>query len=193
MKMDVLFYSYNSINNGSMIKKIAYYENKPLSNQDISSLLSNNVNIVLYPNLHKYDNIDHLIGKYDACVILFESQPQYGHWCCIFKVSDNLVEFFNPYGGWPDDSLQHINMEFRKKTNQYYPKLSELMIKSNYNLSYNEYAFQSHSKNIKTCGRHCVVRLLNKHLSLDDYVDYLDRIANKFNFNYDQIVTILTM
>jgi hypothetical protein len=180
-----------------MDKFLEKYENIPLSNTRISQLLDHNVKIEVYPNLHKYNNIDELLGTYGACVLLFESMPKYGHWCCIFKVSDELIEFFNPYGtiaeGWPDDCLTHIPEEFRKITNQLIPKLSLLMLNSPYELSYNEYPFQKHESDIKTCGRHCVVRLRNKHMELEEYLDYLNFECDKYNINYDKLVTLLTL
>lgn len=176
---------------------LAPYEDIPLSNKDIKRLLDNSVKIELYPNLHKYDNIDDLLGPYGACVLLFEAQPKYGHWCCIFKVNENLIEFFNPYGtvadGWPDDSLNHIPKEFRRISNQMIPKLSLLMLDSPYELSYNEYQFQQHNPKIKTCGRHCVVRLDNRDKELPEYVNYLNALCDRYDVNYDQMVTLLTI
>ena len=169
------------------------YEDVALSNFDILKKLKNKANIILYPNLYEYKNIDEVLGNFDSCVLLFESQPKYGHWVCIFKRDNNTIEFFNPYGGYPDDSLLKINKEFRKKSGQNYPILSMLLLKSPYNLTYNEFQFQKHSMNIKTCGRHCIVRLLFKDLDLYDYVDMLNSLSDKFNLDYDAIVTLLTI
>lgn len=180
-----------------MENHLKYYENIPLSDKDILNLLNNRVNIEVYPNLHKYQNIDELLGPYEACVILFESKPNYGHWCCVFKINDDLIEFFNPYGsiknGFPDDCLLHIPTNFRKESHQYVPYLSLLLLNSPYELSYNEYELQQHNNNIKTCGRHCVVRLWNKNLTLDEYIDNLNRDCENENLNYDQLVTLITI
>lgn len=176
-----------------MKKSLKYYEKQALSDKDISRMLDHKVKIELYPNLHKYTNIDQLLGPYGSCVLLFESKPKYGHWCCIFKVNDRLIEFFNPYSGWPDDSLLKINIDFRKASNQLIPKLSQLMVNSPYELSYNEYQFQEYNPDIRTCGRHCVVRLIKRDLFLDEYVEYLNNIGKKYNINDDQIVTLMTI
>jgi hypothetical protein len=172
---------------------IQHYENIALSNKDISQLLHGKAKIVLYTELHDYDNIDQILGANGACVLLFEAKPRYGHWVCIFKIDNNTLEFFNPYGGWPDDTLCKININFRKKTHQYYPYLSLLMMNSRYELTYNEFAFQEKNGDIKTCGRHCVVRLMYRYLKLHEYVDLLNRLAKKFGINYDAIVTLLTI
>lgn len=182
----------------SEIKKIlAEYENIALSNIEVLKLINGRAKLILYPNLYKYKTIDEILHPYGACIILFEAKPRYGHWCCIFKVNDHLLEFFNPYGGfiegYPDSSLEYIPLDFRLKTHQYYPYLSMLMYNSPYELSYNEYPFQKHNRNIKSCGRHCAIRLVFRNLSLEEYKNMLDLLCNKFKINYDQLVTLFTM
>src|ERR1700752_4623163 len=102
---------------------IKHYEYIALSNHDIMSLLHDKVNIVLYPDLHKYQNIDQLLDPYDCCIILYEAKSKpspYGHWCALIK-RDNMIEFFNPYGGLPDASLNLINPVFRVESYQLLP------------------------------------------------------------------------
>lgn len=176
-----------------MDKIIKYYEDVALSDKDIFSLLNGKSNIEVYPNLYKYKNLDELLGPYGACVLLFEAKPQYGHWVCVYKQNSEQVEFFNPYGGFPDDSLLHIDKNFRKKSCQLRPILSQLLINSRYKLSYNEFDFQIKNSDIKTCGRHCVVRLDNRNLDLYEYKNFLDDLSNKLNLDYDGVVTYLTI
>jgi|SRR5271154_2028970 len=168
------------------------YENIALSDREVLKLIDGKANLILYPDLIEYDNIDEILEPYGACIILFEAKPKYGHWCCLFKQNEKLLEFFNPYGGYPDDSLEYIPMHFRLISNQYYPYLSFLMYYSPYELSYNEYKFQKHGKDIKTCGRHAAMRLVFRHLSLDDYKQLLDFLCKILKMNYDEIVTLLT-
>lgn len=163
-----------------------------LSNRDITKLLNNKAKIILYPNLHKYQNIDQVLGPNEACVLLFEFKPEYGHWCCVWKQDKQTLSFFNPYGGWPDDSLLYIDGSFRDKTNQEYPYLSELMLKSPYKLTYNQFAFQKHNKDIRTCGRHCVVRLYCRNLTDEEYHEFITDNMKKYRITADQLVTMLT-
>jgi hypothetical protein len=170
---------------------IKYYENVALSNKDLEEIVDNKAKIVLYPNLIKYETINEVLGKTGACFLLFEAKPSYGHWCCLFKQNKNTIEFFNPYGGFPDNSLDYIPLHFRKITNQLYPILSILLIQSPYNLTYNEYAFQRKSKDIKTCGYHCAVRLLLRNLTLKEYKKYLDKMSKELGLDYDGVVTYI--
>jgi hypothetical protein len=166
---------------------LQHYEDIALSDKEVMGLINGRANLVLYPDLNNYNSIDEVLGPYGACFLLFEWKPRYGHWCCLFKTIDGGIEFFNPYGGYPDDSLNHVPMDFRKKSNQYLPYLSYLLLNSPYELSYNEHKFQKYGKNIKTCGRWCAMRLLCRHLSLEQFSKIFK------NKNGDKMVTLLTM
>jgi len=173
------------------------YADIALSDKQVLKLINGRANLILYPDLHKYKNIDEILNPFGACILLYEAKPKYGHWCCIFKVNDKLIEYFNPYGGFeegfPDDSLEYIPIDFRLKSNQYYPYLSILMYNSPYELSYNEHPFQKHGVNIKTCGRWCALRLIFRNLSLDEFDAAIKFFKNRLNISSDQLVTLLTL
>jgi hypothetical protein len=174
------------------MNKLKHYENIALSNHDILRLLNNKCNIILYPDLPKYNNINELLDPYNACIILYESKPAYGHWCALTKRDDDIIEFFNPYGGIPDCCLKQINLEFRKKSNQLIPRLTQLMENSPYELHYNEFKFQELGYDIKTCGRHCCIRVFCKDIDIYHYKDFLDFLCKHLDTDYDGVVTILT-
>lgn len=178
------------MNEDQLLKK---YEDVALSDSALLKLIDGKAKIVLYPDLINYSNIDDVLGEYQCCVLLFEVQKNYGHWCCLFKVKPDEIEFFNPYGGYPDDSLDFIPLHFREVSNQYYPYLSLLLYNSPYQLSYNEHHFQKHGSGIRTCGRHCAVRILCRELSLDQYTDFLNYYREQLNMDYDALVTYITM
>jgi len=185
-------------------ENIRWYEDKALSDRDVLSKLDGKVNIELYPNLYKYDNIRQLLGVNRACVLLVESKPKYGHWVCIFQRDDGDIEFFDSYGedktkigsGMPDFSLSLIDPYFRKETNQDFTYLSKLLMEFPGNLHYNQYRFQKHGKGIRTCGRHCVFRLMNRHLNLEDYKKYMDHLMKVYPqlkaYGYDGVVSFFT-
>jgi hypothetical protein len=178
-------------------KTLKHYKNIALSDSDVLKLINNKANLEVYPNLNRYKTIDELLGNYGACIILYEAEPNYGHWCCIFKVNNDTLEYFNPYGGYndgsPDDTLKNIPYDFRIKSNQYYPYLSVLMYNSPYKLSYNEIKFQKHDNNIKTCGRWCALRILFRDYNLYDFENIIKYLSNTFKISSDDIVTLLTV
>lgn len=163
------------------------YRDVALSNQEIEKLVNGKANIIVYPELSKYNNLDEIFYPYDICFILYETKLHYGHWCVIFKLNDKEIEFFDPYGGYPDTQLKFIPENFRIISNQDIPHLSYLMFFSPYELSYNQYRFQKYRKDIKTCGRWCSVRALFRRLSLEEFKDLFN------DNNGDDLVTLLTM
>lgn len=168
------------------------YKKIALSDKDVTNIVDGRANIVLYPNLSKMKSIEEALSPYGACFILFLSEPNYGHWCCLFK-RGNVLEFFNPYGGYPDDGLKYIPEDFRNESHQNFTYLTKLLVESKYELEYNEHKFQKLDKDTKTCGRHCAIRLLFRDLPLEDYYDILKILSKEFKMNFDELVTLLTM
>lgn len=168
------------------------YADIALSDKEVLDLVDQRANLVLYPDIYKYNSIDELLGQHQAAIILFESQPNYGHWVSIFRNNDD-IEFFNSYGGYPDGTLKHIDEKFRKKSHQDKPYLTYLLVNSKYNLHMNPYGFQKHQKDVKTCGRHAAIRLLFRELSSDEYKNMLDYLKRVTGLDYDGVVTLLTL
>lgn len=176
-------------------RKIEDYKKVALSDKDLLRLLDGRARIVLYPELRKMESLDEVLGPYGAAIILFCSRPSYGHWCWLLRgVGDDygLVEFGNPYGGYPDDSLELLEREWAAESGQDEPILSLLMMESPYRLSYNQYQFQAHSKDVKTCGRHCATRIIFREMPLDDYAAMLFESAEETHTDPDAIVTAVT-
>src|SRR5277367_4048636 len=96
------------------------HENIALSDKQLLNLINGRADIVLYPDLHRYRNLDELLGRFQAAIILYCSKPRYGHWCCIFKMNPNQVEFFDSYGGIVDSQRKFIPERFKEESNQNY-------------------------------------------------------------------------
>lgn len=162
---------------------------KSLSNDEILKSLENKANLISYTDAHKYKTLDSLLGRYGACVILYETKKLYGHWCCIFKLNNKCVEFFDPYGIMPDSELKFINKEYQKESRQDFPYLTKLMIDSPYILSYNHHRFQEYKKGVNSCGRWVVCRLLFRFLDLDRFIAIFGK---KRKYTSDFYATLLT-
>lgn len=171
-----------------MQKIIEHYKNVALSDKQVLKLVDGKANIILYPELHRFSHIDQILEPYGACFLLYEIQKNYGHWCCLFKLNDHEVEFFDSYGGFLDSQRKFIPHHFRVESNQAIPYLSHLLLSSPYELSYNNYKFQKMGNNIKDCGRWCALRLLLRNLSLEQfkylfYGKYSDDLATWITMN----------
>lgn len=183
-----------------IMKSLDKFKAIPLSNYDIMNLVEGKANVVLYRELHKFMSIDEVFNGFDACFLLYESKPNYGHWCCMTlrdqphkskkpkAESKRLLEFFDPYGGFPDTQLKHISVEFRKESNQDVPYLSTLLYEagSKYSLSYNEFQFQKLKEGVADCGRWCSVRIMLKELPLREFKALFLSVYS------DDIVTLVT-
>ena len=141
------------------------YKDIALSDSDIMELMKGKANIVRYRDVKKYKTIEDLLRPYDVCFILYEWKEHFGHWIVLIK-DDDLIEYFDSYGEYPDHYIDEISEPFRTESGQNDKTLSRLMLKYDGDLSYNEYQFQKLDNNIKDCGRWCVLRAQLKDLPL---------------------------
>lgn len=167
--------------------------NVALTNYEIDDILGGETKVLTYKNLPQFSDIDQILEPYKNFIMLYMWRPNYGHWICVLKHPDR-IEFFDPYGepNEPDTELDKVPDDVKEITNQDYPYLSKLIYDSGLPIEYNNYPFQELHEDIKTCGRHCVVRVLFKQLLLDEYYDMMNAISEQTGLNYDQIVTLIT-
>jgi hypothetical protein len=141
----------------------------PLSDGDINRLLSPDPKILIYSDLENMGSINEIFDPMGRCMLLYPVSSEYsGHWVCLIKHKDRL-EFFDPYGKAPDTELKWIGKAKRREFNVEEPTLTRLLKESGEKVSYNSHDFQEDEQSVNTCGRHCVVRLMFKDMSLDEY------------------------
>lgn len=172
-------------------KFIKHLEKISLSNYDVMNLLNKKINLVLYPDIKKFKNIDELLGKYGACVILYLTKENYGHWCCIFKQKPGVIQFFDSYGEMVDSALDYkMDPYFRKTGGMDLPLLTTMLLDAynKYEIRFNNFKFQEDKKDVNTCGRFCVVRLWLRDLDEYEFKDFM------FSTSYtpDELVSLLT-
>jgi hypothetical protein len=124
-----------------------------------------------------------------VCFILVETKRNSGHWIAVLKLDKNNIEVFNSYSGFIDMELNYVPQNLQKVLNEDYPHLTALLLKSKYNIHYNDHPFQSKSDNIATCGRHCIVRALNRKMDIDEY----DKFIKSQELKPDEFVTAVTL
>lgn len=164
--------------------KINNMMNKSLSDGEIH-ILTPNINVVSYPDIYKYPSIDALLGGRNACYILYCVKEGYGHWCCLTK-RNNIVEFFDSYGGYPDTQLKYIPKKYAKNSHQDKEYLLSLLHRSPYIITYNSYKFQKKQKGVNTCGRWCALRVIFRELPL---IEFKDMFLGKYS---DEIASLMT-
>jgi len=170
------------------MSKVKDLAKKSLSDSNIMTLIKGKARIISYPNLTKFNNLDDLMGKYNAVVILYETKKKFGHWTLLFKLNHDTVEFFDSYSMLPDDELKFIPHNFRMSNNELLPHLTYLLYSSGYQVEYNDYPLQNKKQGVNTCGRHVATRLLHRNLNIDEYVKMIERTG----MDTDDFVTLFT-
>lgn len=172
-------------------------EDKSLSARDILELVDYETNIMKYTDLVHMHSLDDLFYDEDdnyvgACVLLYETQKNYGHWVCVIdhrpRNGKRFIEFFDPYGGKPDSELKYIPDHFAIISGQEIPMLTFLMMESRLPIIYNNTRLQGRLPNVNTCGRHVTLRLIFRHIPLKKYIEAL-----KSESDPDFTVTLLTI
>jgi hypothetical protein len=166
---------------------------RPLSGKEIKDFIPH-CSIITYPDLYQYDNLESLFQNKntDCIIILYETNHNYGHWTMLIDKPDRIT-FFDSYNNQPDEQFSFIPKNFKLENDMIYGYLIQLLLNSDKEIHYNNYKLQSKSKNISTCGRHCIVRYMYKYLDDDDYYDMLNFVSSKSGFSFDEIVTIKTL
>jgi len=140
-----------------------------LSNFDVMDMLDNKTKVISYGDLGNFKDIDDLFYPYDNVILLYETKPNYGHYCCVFKTPNDAISFFDSYGMNVDDQKNYISKNFLRKSGQGHPYLSKMLLDSKKKIEYNPYELQSEDEGVSTCGRWCVTRIKEKHLNPNQF------------------------
>jgi hypothetical protein len=155
---------------GGIVKVRSY----PLSDDDIRKLLGDDIAIHNYPDLEGMRSIDELFDRQGRAILLYpNSGPTSGHWVALINRGDR-IEFFDPYGDAPDHQNDNLPTAYLAMLDADRPHLTRLLRESGKAVFYNRHAFQVENKNVATCGRHAVVRLLYAPYSLKRYKQIID-------------------
>lgn len=158
-----------------------------LSDSEVLRLVDHKAKVIIYNELKKYNTLDELLHPHGAVFLLYETRPDFGHWVAVIKRNNDTIEFFDPYGIFPDEELQWTNTHTRKMLGQDVPYLTSLLYHSPYpNLEYNEHKFQKLKDDVNTCGRWSALRIATKEMSLEQFKKLFH------GKNSDDLVTILT-
>lgn len=126
-------------------------------------------------------------------VILYEATPRNGHWSLIHKVKNKkgkpTIEFFDSYGMKPDQAIKIMQID---DTPDIILFLMQSIINGKAKASFNDFPFQVRGGDINTCGRHCIVRYMFRHNTLEEYTRKMKNASKKTGLDYDEIVTYLT-
>ena len=170
----------------TLAEEIKLEENQALDYSQLSTLLKGRVSGLKC----KYVDLEEFRGEYslekfipsgmNACLLLLTAHIQgktQRHWTCLIRHKDNSISFFESMAcGLPTlTSLLKDN-----------GRLANFLRKIR--ATPNKKQLQAESSKIKTCGLHCVCRLVRHDLKSGEY----DHWLNGFRIDNDSLVTILT-
>lgn len=137
-----------------------------LSNDDINEILEPDTKVFSYPKFGEMSHIDEAFDKLGRCIFLFLTESSTsGHWLCMFKRKDNIIEFYDSYGGKPDSQREWLSEDELEELGEGTPYLTQLLKASGYRVYYNTYQYQKEKRDYNSCGRWCVMRLICKDMS----------------------------
>jgi hypothetical protein len=167
--------------------------NKMLSAEDIKELLENDVKIIRFSDLNKYDSIIDLMPKKNTFIIIFwETESYYnGHWTCLIRYN-NSYEFFDSYGLTEKQDYFLVPNDTKKQLNE--KNYLKILFKNRLVIQ-NKKDFQKWGNNINTCGRWVVIRIyLFLHgYDLKHFINQIDNLMKLYGFkSYDDLAVFFT-
>ena len=148
-------------------KELKKAEEIDLTGEDLHRMTGGKSNIIKYSDLRHYNNINSVLGQHGACIILYETEMNFGHWTLVFKVNSTTLEHFDSYGLRLEAELR---IAPQTTDEQGRPLLSTLINKSGYKLIENLHQLQEKKEHVNTCGRWCVLRLIFRDETLNEFV-----------------------
>ena len=137
-----------------------------------------------YPDLRKFSSIDQVLSQSSIQVVfllyLVENENS-GHFCCLFRRPDSVIEFFDPYGMCCDSELSYVQAGLRKSLGEDAPVLLSLLVKGSQTESWtwNSWDLQRHDPAVQDCGRWCILRAVHRDLTDDDFHSFVKQEARK--------------
>ena len=150
--------------------------------------------VINYLDLNKYDRIEDIPDILDKGVILYTpiSERSLGHYSCIWIKEDKLF-YWCSYGYNLNYTISKSNymLSTVERDEDYLLNLVKDYIRRGGVFIVNHVKFQNLSSNVSTCGRYCIIRLINKDLSHEQFKTWL-KLKKYPNMSNDELITLLT-
>lgn len=155
---------------------IEHLEEKPLSDADILAITGPDCLVVPYSYLKHVATVHQLFKYHTACILLYKTGPNFGHWVCLTWDPDtDVLYYFDSYGKPIDYWLDRQDQATRDKLGQGVDYLRSLVHRALVNGSLNGVsvstkALQSSDSHVANCGRYAALRALFSYLSNEDFI-----------------------
>lgn len=154
-----------------------------LTGEQLHNITEGKCRIVAYEALEDFQNIDQCFQGFEGLIILYQKDRTDGHWTLLMRRSENLLEFFDPYGLKLDSELRFSDYNLRRHKGEMIPHLSALIDNSDYKLIQNTVQLQKLQKDYNTCGRWVGVRFLMREFSLNKFVKLFEGVDSDYTIS----------
>lgn len=130
-----------------------------------------------------------------AAIILYKSEPRFGHWTMIAK-NDDDYHYLDSYGEPIDNPLSYVPKYVNEELGQNKKYLARLLLKAmkgGSNVYYNNARLQKLDPDVATCGRYCALYLKYSDMNVDDFAKMIKKISKNLKMSNDEVVTYLSM
>ena len=145
--------------------------------------------VISFEEVEKYDSIAELMDGNQVLLLIYRSEPTFGHWVILVRNKFGL-NFFDSYGRYIDDAAKSINPYFSKMTGQDKPHLLKLLSEHTMPVHYNDYQLQKYSPKIQTCGRWC--GYYGNKLRRGESMNSINTEFRKYKGDKDKLIVELT-
>ena len=135
----------------------------------------------------KYSQLSHLKTLRLPMIVLYEVEPNYGHWVAILETPEG-IEHFDSYGILPDNELQWVPVEFRHESGQDVKHLLRMMYATGKKINYNSHRLQG--KDTSTCGRWAALRIMFSFLGTNAFYHMVKSVSASLGMTPDEMVSI---
>jgi len=163
----------------------------PMSDADIREYLPS-APILKYSELAKYPTLGDLLPEVKSfCILLYEDSPNKGHWVVVSRPVEGVAEYFDSYGGAPDQPLRWTPKDRRIQLGEGRPLLTQLFDKCPEEVVYNKVKYQKDGVEVNDCGRWCVLRTLKMKagLNLNQFYKWVIEEDKKYPGDKDAFVS----
>lgn len=131
-------------------------------------------------NYVNYEDLRYPIRGYNIIFLEFARTPNdrggwniVGHWMLIYRNEEGKLVFFDSYGSDPNDITSGALSSYSND-----PEILRRAIGGE-PVDWNRHPLQEEDLSIATCGWWCIARLLNDHLSSEEFYDEIKDIDDK--------------
>lgn len=159
------------------------YMNNPLSESQLRQHIPN-ANFVPYDEIYKYKSLDQVLSHSNIAIIVYLFTPTYGHYTTLFRNQNGFLTYFDPFGNPIDKLLNKVPSEYKNELHENHKYLKSLI--GDEQVDENKYKLQNEKSQV--CGEWCAFRIKNRHLSNEQFKNYIDDLKQTYQMTGDQLV-----